>query len=245
MMKSYLPSYYGSVKLLYRLRRNPWQINKVQYNQTPFYFRGADEGALREVWDEDEYGFLAEKVGKNGCSIVDLGAHIGCFGARMFSLNPSINIQSYEANIETYEILYKNSVGYTQRGAAWGVHNAAVTDYTGKDVYMENYDSSMSSRVSSNGRLVCKSIALRDILTAPVDILKIDIEGSEQSVLEAGHQSLVFAKNLVIEIHPELVDKDIVYKIIETYYRDIKIVADRESSKPLLWCSGLLNESKI
>lgn len=244
-MKSYLPSYFDSLKLLYRLRSDPELINKVQYNQIPFYFRGIDEGALREVWEENEYGFLARKVSRNGCSIVDLGAHIGCFGARMFALNPAIKIQSYEANIETYPILDRNSRGYTQRGMVWDVHHGAVTDVTGKNVYMENYASSMSSRISSNGRLLSKSIALRDILTAPVDILKIDIEGSEQSVLETGHQSLIFAKNLVIEIHPELVDKDIIYNILKKYYKEIKSVGGRKSSKPLLWCSGLLSGLKI
>ena len=61
MMKSYLPSYFDSLKLLYRLRSDPELINKVQYNQIPFYFRGIDEGALREVWEENEY--LEKSVG--------------------------------------------------------------------------------------------------------------------------------------------------------------------------------------
>ena len=90
----------------------------------------------------------------------------------------------------------------------------------------------MQSRVSALEALLEK--------TAPgggvADLVKIDIEGSEEALLCVRPNLLKRVKALVIEQHPGLCDIKRVDATLKTHFDCIEEIGGRRSSKPLLFC---------
>jgi len=237
MLNNYSANGFAAARSIFRHRSDPYRPETIRYENIPFIYRGVDERAIREVWFDGEYDFASEYVRTNPRPIVyDLGAHIGCFGAWVFSRNSRAVVVSYEANPSTHAVLQANAEQYVLAGNLWETYCRAVTDGKNQVIKLQESNNSMSCRVSKTGNVYCKSATLQMIVNRPIDLLKLDIEGSEQGVLEEGQDSLMHVKALIIEIHPSLCKESAVKKILGKYFSKIKQIAGRESAKPLLFC---------
>ncbi|SCB62341.1 methyltransferase, FkbM family [Rhizobium aethiopicum] len=229
----------AAARIIIRRKKNPLSLLEVKYDGKPLFFRGIDSNAIVEVLHEREYEFLdADLLSADSPRVLDVGAHIGTFAAWALRVNPHANILSVEADIHTFAVATKNA---SSRHANWRVINFAASSADGKRLRFSTAGPSMSHRVSSEGDLEVQTITLQTLMDTignltEVDILKIDIEGSEEDFLCANPELLASVKCLVIELHPGICDTERVRKAISSHFKIVAEVPGRRSDKPLLLC---------
>lgn len=173
-----------------------------------------------EIFIDNDYRFDAT------CTkpfIIDCGSNIGMSVFYFKKLYPSSKILAFEPDEAAFDLLEKNVRGNRLEDVQ--LHNSAVSDREAEiDFY---YDSNFSgSLLMSTFKRDCssltadiqpmlhvvgmpqsskrvKSVLLSTYINEPVDFLKMDIEGSEHTVIKELAQSgkLKLIKKMVIEYH--------------------------------------------
>lgn len=145
--------------------------------------------------------------------IVDLGANIG-MSALYFSLRaPGARIICVEPEPENYRLLEKNLVKQFDEKRITAIP-VAVLDKDGEVVLMTSplrYNSHVSG-VDENGnkvKAICMSTLFIDCGIEHIDLLKIDIEGSEKMIFSGDISWLDKVSNILIELH-SAADREIV-----------------------------------
>jgi len=238
----------GSVLSSLRIRLfllwNRDAIQTVPYLGKPVKFRGSDEQALYEVLVDDEYRFLTKILTlAPSPTIIDVGAHIGTFGIWSLGVNVNVQILSVEADPLTCQIAKNNAKNCTPQGANnWQVIHAAAGANDSDVLFLSDNGPSMSHRIDSSGTIPVQSISLKALLDkmSPggecVDLVKIDIEGSEEAFLCADPDALQRISSLVVEIHPTLCDTHRVQNLLAECFDRVVSIDGRHSLKPLLYC---------
>ncbi len=151
---------------------------------------------------------LFKRIVKPGMTVVDIGAHIGYF-TRLFSelTGSSGSVFAFEPDPSNCSLLRKN----TARCANVTIVNAAISDTTGMIDFYEIEDSTAChSTIPSEApskKLSVKAVTLDGFVkekSISVDIIKIDIEGSEMHAFK-GMQELLGsgrALRIVCELNP-------------------------------------------
>ena len=163
-----------------------------------------DMQSIREVWLQQAYQLPSSEKRK---VLVDLGAHIGLASlwlAREYGFQRIICVEPVQSNARLAMLNLKSN------GIQAEIIEAAVGTLDGKAHFAENAVSNMG-RISETGRevqMVCMASLLRKLpQDQMVDLLKIDIEGGEQTLLTEGDASwLSRVREIIIEFHPTLVD---------------------------------------
>lgn len=233
-----------AISTLMRIRRDQEAIQPVFYDGNLVRFRGTDEQALREVLVDREYDFLTSFIsGIPVPKILDIGAHIGTFAIWVFSVNPKARILSVEADPKTYRVTELNATTFIKKGADWQVIHGAAAGENGCLLHLSDVGQSMSHRIDPYGTLEVHGKSLIYLINkiAPedddlVDLVKIDIEGSEEDFLCAAPEALNRVKTLVIELHPQLCDTNRIHLLLKEHFGRIKDIGGRKSAKPLLYC---------
>lgn len=156
---------------------------------------------LTEIFIDESYA---------GCdnppaTILDLGSNIGMSILYFKSLWPQANVLGVEASPQIFEYLKQNVEGLP--GVT--VLNRAVSDGPGQIMFYSNpaslIGSTNSLRGGSSGVLV-EALPFSDFVTAPVDLLKIDIEGAEIAAFAELESSGKFdlMRQMLIEYHHHL-----------------------------------------
>lgn len=160
------------------------------------------------TWDRGVTSIL-KKVLKPGMVVIDVGAHVGYFARQASKLvGPNGKVYAFEPNNDNFSRLEKNSKYFKNIT----VIPFAVSDTEGE---MEFFDSTIGSGrhslISSRGEHAparkVKVVTLDSyIKDEKVDLVKIDVEGAEISVLK-GMDSII--KNnpkisIIIEYYPAL-----------------------------------------
>jgi hypothetical protein len=107
-------------------------------------------------------------------------------------------------------------------------------------VYFENKAHSTSSRIGfdGGGNEVVPAINLDSLLTdyikVTVDIMKMDIEGAEETVLTGKEALLEKVDHIIVEIHPYLCNQDHVVGVLRRAYSYLYRIPGRASAKPLI-----------
>lgn len=233
----------SSFSLILRIRRDHCAVQTVDYCGSALNFRGYDELALYEVLVDEEYKFLKELlISISEPLVLDVGAHIGSFAIWVFGVNSKANILSVEADPETHKVISLNKSSFVQEGARWEVIHKAAARQDGSILRLSNEGPSMSHHISLDGDVEVPGISLLALLNrlasdgGNVDLVKIDIEGSEEAFLFAAPDALERVDSLVIELHPHLCDTVRVQTLLAGYFNRIEDIGGRQSSKPLLYC---------
>lgn len=242
-MAPFTGGFFLAVALLFRIRRDQSVIQSVSYGGIVVKFRGYDEQALYEVLVDEEYNFLSDFLGSTSVPLVlDVGAHIGTFAIWVFGSNEKAQVLSVEADPETYRVTELNCTAFVKEGADWRVIHGAAGSEDDSMLVLSDVGPSMSHHVGSDGTVEVRGISLTTLLDklapngASVDLVKIDIEGSEEAFLCAAPDALKRVDSLVIELHPHLCDTNRVQLLIEECFGHIKDIGGRKSAKPLLYC---------
>jgi FkbM family methyltransferase len=213
------------------------------YGGTGMFFRGVDVMAVKEVLVDREYAFVLPRI-KNIVSpvVLDVGAHIGLFPLWLLKQHPHARVRSVEADPRTYDILSRNIALAQASGVQWEALNAAAWGENAGQLRFSAAGPSMSHRVSSDGDIRVEGVTMNSLLdglagaSGTVDLMKVDIEGSEEAFLCANPDLLKRVHNLVVELHPYLCDTGRVEEVLRRIYGTVEKVQGRSSSKPLLMC---------
>lgn len=132
-------------------------------------------------------------------TIIDCGGNIGMSVIRFKQQFPAAMVAAFEADPDVAAILEYNVRQLKLKDVQ--VISAAVSDSIGTIRFEP--DNSNGGHVGADGTLLVTAVRLSDMLTTPVDILKLDIEGSEFEVIEdlyvTGKLSLI--QNILLEVH--------------------------------------------
>ena len=162
-----------------------------------------DVQSICEVWLQESYKlpFTAKSD-----VLVDLGANIGLtslwlakrYGySTIIALEPSFeNARLARMNLET------NGVRALVLEAAIGPEDATA--------FFDDNEESNRGRVSSSGRPVIM-LTMRSVLSnlpsgTAVDLVKMDIEGGEEPLLNGNREWLGCTQAIIVEFHPTLID---------------------------------------
>lgn len=194
------------------------------------YFRNEEElnRIIKEIFIDQEYAFTSRNKKP---FIIDCGSHIGLSILYFKNIYPHARILGFEPNPENFRILQKNIRENKLEGIT--VLNAALSEKEGKDFLRVSFKKeapwtwgdtiikNMWGDEDENKKIDVKTVKLSRYIDKPVDLLKLDIEGSEQKVLKEIAHKLRLIKQIRMEFHGTSTTGDInSYKIVKQLLQD-------------------------
>jgi FkbM family methyltransferase len=158
----------------------------------------------REIFVERDYDFVCSH---DAPVILDCGGHIGLSVIWFKQRYPQSRVTVFEADPTTAEVLASNTNVVKLKDVE--IIQAAVWNQSGIVSFAN--DGADAGRIDNRaGQQEVRSVRLADFIREPVDLLKLDIEGAEYSVVsdlsESGKIQLV--RRLICEIHSRPEDRD-------------------------------------
>ena len=159
-------------------------------------------------YEDSMIQFVSDLVGNttNPVTLIDCGADFGLVSARLLACNPKITkILAFEPNADAFPFLAHNTELWPVEATAYPF---AVADYVGQGEFnTPSFDKSAHAAFvtpSSSGALNVVTIDSLGIEPPGTALLKIDVEGAEQSVVKGAQQLLSSATDVVVifEAHP-------------------------------------------
>lgn len=147
-----------------------------------------------EIFVQDDYG-----VGRLGASprVIDAGANIGTFSRFALWARPDASITAIEPDPSNLKYLSDNLSVATRSRVS--IVPAALAASDGS-VRLSGTQSDCL-RTGQNGDREVNAVCLASMLTEPVDLLKVDIEGAEWDVLQAAESALCGVSRVAVEVH--------------------------------------------
>jgi FkbM family methyltransferase len=158
-----------------------------------------DELMIQEVINENCYAL--PKHFKVGDTVIDIGAHIGCFSAMCLKRGVS-RVVAVEPDPESLIYLHKN-IGEDRRACI--IEKAIWRQGAGKKKLVQGGKYSAMSRVAETGTVDVDTISLDEILLGEkkcVRILKMDCEGAEWPAIYTSEALQVWPpQEIIMELH--------------------------------------------
>ena len=190
-------------------------LHPFSLRDNPFDYATFEEVLLRE-----EYGIELDFVPSR---IIDAGANIGLTALYFANRFPQSRIVSLEPDADNFEWLVRNTKPYNQvipmKCGLWS-----------HDAYLQVIDEGQGNNAftvketSADTTGAISAISVPSIMKSQhwefIDLLKIDIEGSEKTVFDNNYESwLPKVKVLVIELHDRMVHgaSSAVFKAVGKY----------------------------
>lgn len=176
---------------------------------TVFYEDQQEFHSLKnEIFTQHGYYFETENARP---FIIDAGAHIGLatlYFKKQFPGARIVAIEPHPANVKVLEQnLFENRFDdVTVIEAALSTHHESELT-----LHMDRNQEWLSTTSIHPGawtgdqlttEIVVPTLDLAELLTGPVDLLKMDIEGAEQAVIESVRDQLYLVTHFFIEFHP-------------------------------------------
>lgn len=137
------------------------------------------------------------------CTVVDVGANVGMFVEFVRAMYPQSSIHCFEPVPSTFECLQRNTNGLPDVR----VHNVALGDAPGRARMRFDPSASILSTVAEDGNVEVRIDTLDDYVRRnnidTIELLKIDTEGYEASVLRGAAAALKRTRYLLIEAQIE------------------------------------------
>jgi FkbM family methyltransferase len=167
---------------------------------------------FQEIFEEKHHTKLKSFLGKKDKVIVDLGANEGLYVLKMKENSPNAKIIAVEPNPEAFRILKKNVE--TNNLSDVMLVNSAVSSKNGK-VNFEIIKGStevgalkLYEKFENRGeirKISVTSITLEKLFNMfnlnKIDLLKMDVEGTELEILKSAESILPKIKKVVVEYH--------------------------------------------
>jgi len=163
----------------------------------------------REIWGGHCY---YSELESHQPYIIDVGAHIGLATLYFAKNYPTAQILSLEPNPLTFKILEEN-IWQNRLENRVEVRQVALSLQPGQQKFWHlatakdwQLNAGLNEKTWKNTKLdqntMVETVTLASLLTRKVDLLKLDIEGSEQAVLTQAAERLKLINHLLIEFHP-------------------------------------------
>jgi FkbM family methyltransferase len=221
------------VTLLFHLTNNAKllqnRVFRFCWQTVAFSAQHTDYVTINEVLLNQEYKFLLPILATQPAPqiIIDSGANIGLFSIYVLAACPQAEIHAIEASRKTFSLLAHNRD--LNKYDRWHVYHAALWERDG-EVRFTDMESSISSHIEFvQQRNIghtdsVPAVRLRTFIgehiksSRTISLLKLDIEGSEEVVLNNSEDVLPQVANLLVEIHPEYVNKRNVENVISKHF---------------------------
>jgi FkbM family methyltransferase len=176
----------------------------------PLYMKpnSIDNHSFYEIFLKEDYNLELPFRNEDDLFIIDAGANVG-FSAVFFANKfPNAKIIAIEPDTENFNWLLKNTFSYDSivpvNGAVWyqDIFMEIVDEGWGTRGYMVN-----ETKSKKDGSIKGFSISsiMKEYGKNSIDILKMDIEGSEKEVFESNFEYwLPKTKCLIIELHDRM-----------------------------------------
>ena len=193
------------------VRLNSRRVWKLTPPQTvhPLSFRPgtSDFEVLRQVFVEEQYGD-AIPAGTASATIIDCGANAGYSSAYFLGRYANSRVIAVEPEPSNYELCKANLQAYGDRAKvlAVGVWSSCC-DLVIENPLMSREKWSFSLRVARPGEAGVPALDMDALIAASgadaIDLLKIDIEGSEREIFSdpGCHNWIPRVRNIAIELH--------------------------------------------
>lgn len=196
----------------FRLKKlqHPFSMRKNPYDYATF-----EEVLLREDYNID-FGFEPR-------TIIDGGANIGLTSVFFANKFPNANIVAVEPEKENFQMLQKNTNSYSNISLL----NAGIWDH---NTFLSVVDEGKGNNaftvkeVPVNTENAIKALSVYEIMKqqdwSTIDILKLDIEGTEKNIFEKNYESwLPFVRVLIVELHDRMIEgsSEAVFNTISKY----------------------------
>jgi len=181
----------------------------------PIYIRNgtSDERLYKKIIVQKEYEF---KTQASPNCIIDAGANIGLTTVYFANKYPNTTIIAIEPEKSNYEMLIKNTKNYPNVAAIKAALFNKVGEIDLLDVGRDkwgvmteannNYQSIKANSIIKIGTVDSITInkILEDYGLTEIDILKIDIEGSEKEVFSSSFEWIAKTKSIIAELHERM-----------------------------------------
>lgn len=185
-----------------RLRNRERQVEIRNGARLRYRLNRGDIQGIREVWLESAYR-LPFAV-SNGV-LVDLGANIGLTSVWLAKKYGFANVIAVEPDASNAALVRRN---FELNGISGHIVQAAIGPSDGTTRFQAAAESNQG-HVSPEGSVV-SVVSMATILNQfhlpQVDLVKMDIEGSEQTLLTGPSEWLSRTKAMIAEFHPTLID---------------------------------------
>lgn len=182
----------------------------MRYGGYQFACRNREEFAriCQDVFEGHEYAFTTRA---RAPLIIDAGAHVGAATHYFKHHYPDARVLAFEANPVTFSLLRENiarnrlrDVHATQ--AALAPESGQIAFYTTPrddepGAWGDSAIRHLWHEEETTAVVHVPAVTLSSLLTEPVDLLKLDIEGSETAVLEEAAGSLRQVREVILEFH--------------------------------------------
>lgn len=188
---------------------------ETETNLPGITFRIPDAASFLASWDEiferEIYNFNALTESPR---ILDCGANVGVSCLYFLTRFPKARITAFEPDPKIFAYLKANLDGSGL--AAIELVDKGVWDSCGTHQFQsEGADAGRIELETGNGMIEISTVRLRDYLNEQIDMLKIDIEGAETTVLTDIAPCLPNIRNIFVEYHSFLGQPQTLGKVIQ------------------------------
>jgi FkbM family methyltransferase len=180
----------------------------------------------REIFTHNNYYFATNNPEP---VVVDAGAHIGLATMYFKHLYPNSKVIAIEPNPVIFKILtqniFENQIENVQTiNAALADHESSATPFFVDETKNQWFSTASLRKNAWTGdqkskQILVPTILLSKVINQPIDFLKMDIEGAETMVCNAGRSVLPLIKQLAIEFHPfEGHNSDKIISLLEPHF---------------------------
>jgi FkbM family methyltransferase len=187
-------------------------IKREDYEH-PVYLRNytTDIPAYKEIIERHKYCVAAKYEPKY---IIDAGANVGMAAIYFANKYKNARIIAIEPESKNYELLKQNTEYYMNitviKAALWNTSGEISLFDTGlgNDGFMVEANKTMLKTPIKNIKQTIKTVTVDEIINEfhidSIDILKIDIEGSEKEVFESCKSWIHKTKCIIVELHERM-----------------------------------------
>lgn len=161
---------------------------------------------FKEIFISKDYFFESETKSPK---IIDCGANIGMSVLYFKFIFPNCNITAFEPNPRAFYLLKKNIEQNNLKNVV--IYNLALSDVKGEIDFFTGSDDQilLASTIKERGgihEIKIETELLSNFITESVDLIKMDIEGSEKKVIEdlVLTQKISVSKLYIIEYHHKI-----------------------------------------
>ena len=150
-----------------------------------------------DICEREVYRFEATHPDPN---IIDAGANVGISVAYFKSIYPRAQIVAYEADPVIFRYLEANIKSLGFRDVR--LENVAVATVDGETLFhREGSDAGRIAKPKDPSPIAVPTRRLRNAISGPVDLLKLDVEGAETEILCDCAGVLHWVSNIFVEYH--------------------------------------------
>jgi FkbM family methyltransferase len=219
------------------LRLRGWKL--------PPYFSLRSRFLFREGWMEPDLYHLLPRLLQRGMTVVDVGANVGIITRQLCRLvGPTGKVFAFEPDPFTFQFLEFNTRSFSNRQV---VQSAISDNHEPAQLYLSPdgaTGNSLLNPTNSSGSVSVPCISLDEFLErargATVDVIKIDVEGAELSVLRGMRKTRARLPGLqlIVEYCPKNlqgsgVQPRALYDELKTGGCDIKAIRDDGSTRTI------------